>query len=173
MNVKSTQYDAIFITDISTIGIRLDGCRLIKVDYLGRAKTTTKLGNKTMPPASKTAADVQNKIEQYLRPKSKIKHLDIAVQLDVSPFQEKVLQQLLLIPYGETRTYGEIAKTLKTSARAIGNACRHNPLPIIIPCHRVVAANSIGGYDGATEGVTLNIKVRLLQLEGNITQRVL
>ena len=90
------------------------------------------------------------------------------MQLNVSPFQEKVLKQLLRIPYGETRTYGEIAKVLKTSPRAIGNACRRNPLSIIIPCHRVVAANGIGGYSGQTEGEQLAIKRRLLQLEGAI-----
>lgn len=169
MNANKTQYDAIFTTDIATIGLQLDGSKLIKLDYLNQAMTRSETRDKTIQPTSKAAADVQNKIEHYLKPKSKIKKLDIAVQLDVSSFQEKVLQQLMLIPYGETRTYGEIAKTLETSARAVGNACRYNPLPIIIPCHRVIAANSIGGYNGATEGVTLDIKVRLLQLEGNIT----
>jgi len=76
------------------------------------------------------------------------------------------LQQLQSIPYGETRTYGEIAKRLKTSPRAVGNACRNNPLPIIIPCHRVLAATGIGGYDGAVDGKKLDIKLSLLKLEG-------
>ena len=69
------------------------------------------------------------------------------------------------IPYGKTKSYGELAQELKTSARAIGNACRHNPLPIIIPCHRIVAKNNLGGYNGATEGKMLNIKEWLLQHE--------
>ena len=88
--------------------------------------------------------------------------------LDVTPFQLRVLDQLQQIPYGETRSYGDIAKILKTSPRAVGNACRNNPLPIIIPCHRVVAANGIGGYDGATQGETLDIKYYLLRLEGAV-----
>ena len=159
MNNTSLQnYAVIFITDIVTIGLQFDGSKLIKVDYLN---------NKTQQAATtKLAETVKNKIEKYLQPKSKIKNINIDIQLNVTAFQQKVLKQLLLIPYGETRTYGEIAKTLKTSPRAVGNACRNNPLPIIIPCHRVVAANGIGGYAGATEGGLLDIKVQLLHLEG-------
>jgi len=156
MKLDAEQYDAIFATDIATIGIQLDGAKLTKVAYLKRRK------NKQ--PTTKPAENIQNKIERYLV--SRTKDLKIDVLLDVSPFQGKVLKQLMQIPYGETRTYGEIAIKLKTSARAVGNACRHNPIPIIIPCHRVVAANGIGGYDGATAGATLDIKHRLLQLEG-------
>jgi methylated-DNA-[protein]-cysteine S-methyltransferase len=63
-------------------------------------------------------------------------------------FQHQVLNYLTTIPVGSTMTYGQIAQALQTSARAVGNACRNNPYPIIIPCHRVVAKNSIGGYDG-------------------------
>ena len=73
---------------------------------------------------------------------------------------------MLLIHYGETRTYGEIAKILKTSPRAVGNACRNNPMPLIIPCHRVVSAKDIGGYDGAKSGDLLAIKYKLLASEG-------
>jgi len=151
-------YDAIFSTDIATIGIRLENSKLIKVDYL------TNKNNKK--PTSKLAENIQNKIEKYLRDSSKTNNLKIDVKLDVTPFQEKVLNQLVLIPYGETKTYGEIAKKLKTSPRAVGNACRRNPVPIVIPCHRVVASKGLGGYSGATEGETHDIKRHLLKLEG-------
>jgi methylated-DNA-[protein]-cysteine S-methyltransferase len=151
-------YDAIFTTDIATIGIQLDDSKLIKVDYL------TRKNNKR--PTSKLAENIQNKIETYLKNKSKVDSLKIDVKLDVTPFQEKVLNQLVLIPYGETKTYGEIAKKLKTSPRAVGNACRRNPVPIVIPCHRVVASKGLGGYSGATEGETQDIKRQLLKLEG-------
>jgi len=152
------RYDAIFSTDIATIGIQLENSKLIKVDYL------TNKNNKK--PTSKLAANIQNKIEKYLRDTSKINNLKIDVKLDVTLFQEKVLNQLVLIPYGETKTYGEIAKKLKTSPRAVGNACRRNPIPIVIPCHRVVASKGLGGYSGATEGETQDIKRHLLKLEG-------
>lgn len=150
------QYDAIFKTDIATIGLQFDGSKLIKIDYLKNKKDKT--------VNSKTAETVKRKIEQYLGSKSKT--LEIDVKLSVTPFQQKVLKQLQKIPYGKTRTYGEIAKILKTSPRAVGNACRNNPVPIVIPCHRVVAASGIGGYDGARAGSLLNIKRKLLEKEG-------
>lgn len=152
------RYDAIFSTDIATIGIQLENSKLIKVDYL-----TSK---NNIKPTSKFAENIQNKIEKYLKDTSKTNNLKIDVKLDVTPFQEKVLNQLILIPYGETKTYGEIAKKLKTSPRAVGNACRRNPIPIVIPCHRVVASKGLGGYSGSIEGETQDIKRNLLKLEG-------
>ena len=92
--------------------------------------------------------------------------MKIDFQLNVSEFQKSVLDQLLLIPFGETRTYGDIAKILDTSPRAVGNACRHNPVPLVIPCHRVVSTKDIGGYDGAKSGDLLAVKYKLLAMEG-------
>ncbi|MDE0718540.1 MAG: methylated-DNA--[protein]-cysteine S-methyltransferase, partial [Rhodospirillaceae bacterium] len=65
--------------------------------------------------------------------------------------------------YGETRTYGEIARWLRSAPRAVGGACGRNPIPIIIPCHRVVASDGLGGYSG--DGGT-DTKTWLLELEG-------
>lgn len=78
-------------------------------------------------------------------------------------FQARFLAALLAIPYGETRTYGDLARDLGASAQAIGQACGANVLPILIPCHRVLAANGLGGYSGAGGVET---KVTLLRLEG-------
>ena len=83
-----------------------------------------------------------------------------------TPFQQSVWSELNKIPMGETRTYGEIAKILNTSARAVGNACRKNPIQIIVPCHRVVSAKGLGGYAGKTDGNQMNIKRWLLSHEG-------
>lgn len=80
-------------------------------------------------------------------------------------FQKKVWQALTKIPYGKTVTYGHLANQLGTSPRAIGNACRQNPIPIIIPCHRVVAQNNLGGYAGFTGGEKLGIKDWLIKHE--------
>lgn len=76
-------------------------------------------------------------------------------------FTGQVMKEMVMIPYGETRTYGDIAKSLESSAVAVGQACSMNPLPIIVPCHRVVGKNSIGGYqyDG--------LKEKLLALESD------
>ncbi|MCJ9429872.1 methylated-DNA--[protein]-cysteine S-methyltransferase [Kordiimonas marina] len=81
--------------------------------------------------------------------------------------QEKVWQAMCQIPYGETRTYGELAKEIGSSAQAVGSACGRNPLPILVPCHRVIAsAGKLGGYSG--EG-GLQTKRALLVLEGALT----
>ncbi len=83
-----------------------------------------------------------------------------------TPFQRSVWHELSEIPPGETRTYGDIANKLNSSPRAVGNACRKNPIQIIIPCHRVISAKGIGGYAGETEGRQLKIKRWLLKHEG-------
>ncbi len=75
----------------------------------------------------------------------------------------QVRHAMAAIPYGETRTYGDIAKTLNTNAQAVGQACGANPLPILIPCHRVVGAQNLGGFS-AKGGV--ETKVALLRHEG-------
>lgn len=80
-----------------------------------------------------------------------------------TPFQHVFYEALFSIPFGETRTYGEIAKMLDVPAQAIGQACGANPIPIIIPCHRVLGADGLGGYSGL-RGV--ETKVWLLKHEG-------
>ncbi len=83
-----------------------------------------------------------------------------------SDFQREVWSALLRIPWGETRTYGELARRLgrEGAARAIGTANGANPLPLLIPCHRVVAASGLGGYSGG-----LALKRWLLELEGSLS----
>lgn len=90
----------------------------------------------------------------------------ISFQPKGTEFQRRVWSELQKIPLGETRSYGEIAKALNSSPRAVGNACRHNPILIIIPCHRVVSATGIGGFTGEKQGEKINIKRWLLGHEG-------
>jgi len=95
---------------------------------------------------------------------------EFSVQLDLrgTPFQQRVWAQLLTIPYGETRSYGEIARALGgvRYARAVGSANHHNPVPIIVPCHRVIGSNGqLTGYAGGVD-----LKARLLALEKNSLQ---
>jgi methylated-DNA-[protein]-cysteine S-methyltransferase len=85
-----------------------------------------------------------------------------------TPFQRRVWQALQQIPPGETRRYGELAEQLGSSARAVANACRANPLPILIPCHRVVSAAGLGGYMGEVDGPALEIKRWLLHHEAYV-----
>lgn len=78
-------------------------------------------------------------------------------------FKRDFLSALNAIPYGEIRTYGDLARSLGVSAQAIGQACGANRIAILIPCHRVLGAASLGGYSGAGGVET---KVALLRLEG-------
>ncbi|MBV1865795.1 MAG: methylated-DNA--[protein]-cysteine S-methyltransferase [Rhodobacteraceae bacterium] len=79
-----------------------------------------------------------------------------------TPFQQQVYRAMLAIPKGETLTYGDIAKALDCPAQPIGQACGSNPIPVIIPCHRVVGAANLGGFSGFG-GVEM--KIKLLQHE--------
>ena len=76
------------------------------------------------------------------------KNFDLPLEPPGTKFQQRVWSMMEQIPYGKTITYGKIAKALGSSARAVGMACGANPIPVIIPCHRVVAANDMGGYSG-------------------------
>jgi len=80
-------------------------------------------------------------------------------------FQDRVWRVLQQIPSGNSWSYGRVASYLNTSSRAVGGACRANPLPIVIPCHRVVAANGIGGFSGHVCGDKVKIKQWLLSHE--------
>lgn len=79
-----------------------------------------------------------------------------------TPYRQKVWRALCEIPYGETRTYGEISARAGGSPRSVGQANGQNPIPIIIPCHRVLAGGHLGGYSGAGG---LDTKRYLLDLE--------
>jgi methylated-DNA-[protein]-cysteine S-methyltransferase len=88
---------------------------------------------------------------------------DLPLAHGCSGLQAKVLEELRAIPHGETRTYGDLSKALGAPAQAIGQACGANPLPILIPCHRVLSATGLGGFS-APGGV--EAKVWLLRHEG-------
>ena len=84
-----------------------------------------------------------------------------------TPFRNKVWAELVKIPFGKTLTYSGLAKNIGSAARAVGNACRDNPYPLVIPCHRVVAVNGMGGFNGHRHGAFMDIKARLLDYEAN------
>ena len=93
------------------------------------------------------------------------KPINIKLLKQGSDYRHKVWAELCKIPFGETMTYSALAGKINSSARAVGNACRDNPYPVIIPCHRVVSVSGMGGYCGQTEGDFIAIKYRLLDHE--------
>ena len=88
---------------------------------------------------------------------------DLPLDPGGTDFQRRVWHEMQAIDPGQVKTYGQIADALNSSPRAVGNACGANPIPILIPCHRVVAQNSLGGYTG--DG-GMDTKTQLLRLEG-------
>jgi methylated-DNA-[protein]-cysteine S-methyltransferase len=91
---------------------------------------------------------------------------DLPLRLAGTRHQLAVWEAMQRIPAGKTRTYGELAASLGSSARAVGGACGANPIPIVVPCHRVVAAKGLGGFMGSgREGFELAIKRWLLEHE--------
>src|SRR5579862_1062379 len=106
--------------------------------------------------------DVRRELDEYFEGGRRT--FDLPLDLRVAAFQTDVLRQLALVPYGSTTTYGVLAAEAgyPKAARAVGTVMNRNPIPIVLPCHRVIGANgSLTGYAGG-----LDIKRRLLELEG-------
>ncbi|EGV17351.1 methylated-DNA--[protein]-cysteine S-methyltransferase [Thiocapsa marina] len=143
-------------TPIGPIGIRWDGETLIGVD-LDPPGAGVEMASETMPPA------IGLQLAAYFEKGST--GFDLPVVLDGTDFQQRVWAELSRIPSGETRTYGEIARQLGSAPRAVGQACRANPCPIVVPCHRVVAVDGLGGFSGDTSGRKLAVKRWLLSHE--------
>lgn len=93
----------------------------------------------------------------------RLEKFDLPLRVGGSGLQQEVCAAIAAIPFGYTRTYGEIAKDLGVSAQSVGQACGGNPIPIIIPCHRVMGAKGLTGFSGAGGVET---KVQLLRHEG-------
>jgi O-6-methylguanine DNA methyltransferase len=108
--------------------------------------------------------EAERQLQAYLA--GSLSRFTIPVDLLGTEFQKRVLRHVAEIPAGQTKTYGQIARELGKAgaSRAVGGANRRNPIPIIIPCHRVVASDGLGGYGGKPGAVP--IKRKLLALEG-------
>lgn len=105
--------------------------------------------------------DAQRQLAAYFD--RQLTEFDLPLAPDVSPTQRRFLDALLAIPFGETKTYGQIAIDTGLSAQAAGQACGANPIAIIIPCHRVIGTGNLGGFS-ARGGI--ETKVALLKHEG-------
>ncbi len=133
--------------------------------------THDKLSRIELRPSMDNDSSIQTEIAQHITHELQTyfknpKHIfNLPMQLQGTPFQMRVWKALQKIPSGKTVTYQMLAEQLQTGPRAIGNACRTNPIPVIIPCHRVIAKNNLGGYSGATNGAWMEIKKWLLAHE--------
>ena len=148
---------AIIDTPVGRLGVALAGGCVARIDWLP-ADTPLR------EPADGLAQRVVEQLRAYFADPSR--GFDLPLVPAATEFQRRVRAALQAIPPGEVRRYGELARLLESSPRAVGGACRANPVPLIVPCHRVVAAHGLGGFGGATAGERLDVKQRLLRHEG-------
>lgn len=149
-------YDAILPAPIGPLGARFTGDALTQLDFL---PADTPLSR----PRDLRARCLARELEAYWQDPAH--PIDVLFVPHGTPFQLRVWHALLGIPAGRASTYGGLAKRLGTAPRAVGQACASNPLPILIPCHRVVAAAGLGGFMHAAAGTPLDVKAWLLAHE--------
>ncbi|MEL6120967.1 MAG: methylated-DNA--[protein]-cysteine S-methyltransferase [Pseudomonadota bacterium] len=113
------------------------------------------------PQETPELLEARAQLEAYFD--GRLTEFDLPFEVKGSKAQKEVCAQMAAIPFGETLTYGDIAARVGLPAQAVGAACGGNPIPVIIPCHRVLGATSLGGFSG---GVGIDTKVWLLRHEG-------
>jgi len=150
-------FAAILPAPFGALGVRVSADQLVALAFLAP-------GTALLPPASPLLERVAEQLAAYYaNPRHRF---DLPIEARGSDFRRRVWQALLDIPSGHTSTYGELARRLGSSARAVGQALGDNPLPIVIPCHRVLAAHGLGGFNHAGDGYSLDVKRWLLRHEG-------
>ena len=154
-----THYAAVIEFPKMRIGIRIEGDALTGIVYLPQETPL-------QAPEQGLAERAVRQIERYREDPDAVFDLPLAVE--GSRFQRDVWRQISDIPRGRTRTYGELARRVGGEARAVGQACGDNPFPIVVPCHRVVAADGLGGFSHHVGGYLIEAKKWLLKHEGNL-----
>lgn len=163
-------YDRLDDSPLGPLWLALGPHGLLAVEYGGTEADLLGYLDKIRPgqPRRRDAgalAEAKGQLAAYLRRESD----ELALPVDLSAltdFQQRVLEEACRVPRGQVSTYGQIARRLgmPQAAQAVGQALRRNPIPIVVPCHRVVASDgSLGGYGGE---MSSQRKIRLLQLEG-------
>jgi len=157
MHRDAPDYDFVIDSPVGKLGICVRDRQLARLDYLPDSRrlrsATTRIGQRICAELEAYFADPACRFT-------------LPVAAAGTAFQQRVWQALVSIAPGDVMTYGELAARLHSGARAVGNACRNNPVSIVVPCHRVVGAAGPGGYSGKTGGPALERKCWLLQHEG-------
>jgi methylated-DNA-[protein]-cysteine S-methyltransferase len=150
-------YQARLIAPFAMLGIRTEEDWLTGIDYLS-------LDTSPLEPQNPLAREVCQQLNEYLiNPNFKF---DLSLHISGTTHQRRVWQAIQTIPSGLTRSYADIATQLHSAPRAVGQACGANRLPLVIPCHRVIAKNGgLGGFMNASDGIPIAIKSWLLRHE--------
>ncbi len=140
-----------------SLGVRCSDEEIIEIEFLAPYPEQA--------PLNALAAETVRQLKAYMADPSFV--FGLPLRPSGTTFQRRVWEQIAAIPLGTTRTYGEVAKTLHNAPRAVGQACGANPFPLVVPCHRVIAANGgLGGFDRHGGGFLLDVKRWLLKHEG-------
>lgn len=156
------RFQAKLRTPFALLGIRTDDEELAEIMFLAR-------DGDAVSPGSRLAERACAQIERYLDDPQY--RFDLPLARNGTDFQRRVWRQISAIGPGRTRSYGELARELGSAARAVGQACGANPLPLVVPCHRVLAAAGIGGFAHHRGGFHLSVKRWLLVHEGAAAAR--
>lgn len=151
-------YQAKIQTPFGVLGIRCDDAALTGIDFL--PTDAVLLAAQTV-----LAESVCQQLRAYLANAGFV--FSLPLRIDATAHRRLVWEALREIPSGQTKSYGQLAAELHSSARAVGQACGANPIPIVIPCHRVLGKSQLGGFMHHVDGEALDIKRWLLAHEGN------
>ncbi|MDO8413702.1 MAG: methylated-DNA--[protein]-cysteine S-methyltransferase [Gallionellaceae bacterium] len=149
-------YQAKLQTPFGILGIRCTAHALTHIEFLAP-------GTAPQPPDHALAQTICEQLKAYCADAEF--HFDLPLQLNGTPHQTKVWQAMRALSAGQTCHYGDLAVQLNSSPRAVGQACGSNPIPIIIPCHRVTSKAGMGGFMHHSSGYALDIKRWLLAHE--------
>lgn len=150
------QYQAKLATPFGILGIVTEDDAVSGIDFLP-------MGAKVQAPANQAAREACRQLQAYMDDPSFV--FTLPLHLNGTPYRMKVWQAISRIPSGKTLNYGDLAEQLHSSPRAVGQACGANPIPVIIPCHRVLSKQGVGGFMHSREDGPLSIKHWLLAHE--------
>ena len=152
------KYEMVFISPIGPIGVNSSNEHIIKIKF--------NLNLIEIRPKDLFLKKVRDQLDLYF--KRKLTKFTIPYILLGTNYQKRVLKEVANICFGDKKTYSDIAQKINTHPRPVGNACRENPIQLLIPCHRVIGKNNIGGFSGGdirNNGNMILVKKNLLALE--------
>jgi methylated-DNA-[protein]-cysteine S-methyltransferase len=156
------RFDAVMPAPFGAIGIRTEG--LGTEDECIAELLYLPPGARAVAPKDRLAREACAQVERYLADPAY--RLELPLKPVGTRYQRRVWEKIAQIPAGRVRSYGEVAKDLRSGPRAVGQACGANVFPLAIPCHRVVASGGIGGFARGDDGFHIAIKRWLLAHEG-------
>ena len=153
----AADFDAVMPLPFAAVGVRMRDAAIAEIAFLPLDAPARK-------PVSTVAALACEQILAYVEDPAHC--IDLPLRIEGTEFQCRVWNAIACIPSGATRTYADLARDVGSTARAVGQACGDNRLPLAIPCHRVVASRGLGGFAHRTNGAMLDVKRWLLGHEG-------